>query len=132
MVRTQSKRFGEEEFVKLYQLKRDAIKADGLFDAVPHIHNIAADYPVKSNSVTVKLRLINGDMTADDLIKVGCNVFTIGQYLRPSFDHMEVVEYIEPDKFEHYRKVGLDLGFDFIESSPLVRSSYHSEKHAGN
>jgi lipoic acid synthetase len=70
--------------------------------------------------------------TMDDLIKVGCNVFTIGQYLRPSFDHMEVVDYIEPDKFEHYRKVGLDLGFDFIESSPLVRSSYHAEKHAGN
>jgi len=70
--------------------------------------------------------------TMDDLRKVGCKVFTLGQYLRPSFDHMEVDEYVTPEKFEEYRKVGLEKGFDFVESSPLVRSSYHAEKHAGN
>ena len=70
--------------------------------------------------------------TMDDLLKAGCKVFTIGQYLRPSFEHMEVVEYVKPEKFEEYRKEGLRRGFEFVESSPLVRSSYHAEKHAGN
>lgn len=70
--------------------------------------------------------------TMDDLLKVGCKVFTIGQYLRPSFDHMEVVDYIHPEKFEEYRHKGLKKGFKYVESSPLVRSSYHAEKHAGH
>lgn len=70
--------------------------------------------------------------TMDDLRKADCKVFTLGQYLRPSFDHMEVVEYVEPEKFEEYRKAGLEKGFKYVESSPLVRSSYHAEKHAGN
>jgi lipoic acid synthetase len=69
--------------------------------------------------------------TMDDLRRVACKVLTLGQYLRPSFEHMEVVDYVEPDRFEEYRKVGLDKGFDFVESSPLVRSSYHAERHAG-
>ncbi|MEE4115178.1 MAG: lipoyl synthase [Marinilabiliaceae bacterium] len=69
--------------------------------------------------------------TMDDLREAGCRVFTLGQYLRPGFKHMEVIEYIEPEKFEDYRRAGLAKGFDFVESSPLVRSSYHAEKHAG-
>lgn len=68
-------------------------------------------------------------MTMDDLIESGCEVFTIGQYLQPSLNHMEVVEYIEPGKFEEYRKAGIDRGFLFVESNPLVRSSYHAERH---
>jgi len=67
--------------------------------------------------------------TMDDLIDAGCEVFTIGQYLQPSLDHMKVVEYVDPEKFEEYRKTGLDRGFLFVESNPLVRSSYHAEKH---
>lgn len=67
--------------------------------------------------------------TMDDLISHGCSVFTIGQYLRPSFDHMEVEEYIAPEIFEKYREVALEKGFVFVESHPLVRSSYHAEKH---
>ena len=69
--------------------------------------------------------------TMDDLREAGCRVFTIGQYLRPSFGHMEVHEYIQPEKFEEYRLEGLAKGFEFVESSPLVRSSYHAERHAG-
>lgn len=70
--------------------------------------------------------------TMDDLLKAGCSVFTIGQYLQPSFSHMEVVSYNTPEKFEEYRLQGLGKGFSFVESSPLVRSSYHAEKHASN
>ncbi|HOW41594.1 MAG TPA: hypothetical protein PL123_13700, partial [Bacteroidales bacterium] len=56
---------------------------------------------------------------------------TIGQYLQPAFGYMEVVEYVRPEKFEEYRQAAINAGFSFVESSPLVRSSYHAEKHAG-
>lgn len=65
----------------------------------------------------------------DDLLAVGCKVMTIGQYLAPTKDHMQVVEYVTPEKFEEYRTIGLKKGFDFVESSPLVRSSYRAENH---
>ena len=67
--------------------------------------------------------------TMDDLLKAGCKVMTIGQYLQPTLDHYPVIEYIHPDRFEQYRLAGLEKGFIFVESSPLVRSSYHAEKH---
>jgi lipoic acid synthetase len=67
--------------------------------------------------------------TMDDLLKVGCKVFTIGQYLQPSRKHYPVKEYITPEKFEEYKKIGLEKGFQFVESGPLVRSSYHAERH---
>jgi lipoic acid synthetase len=65
----------------------------------------------------------------DDLYISGCKVLTIGQYLQPGLDYMEVAEYINPEKFEEYRLTGLKKGFEFVESSPLVRSSFHAEKH---
>ena len=68
--------------------------------------------------------------TMDDLLAVGCKVMTIGQYLAPTIDHVPVFEYVTPEKFEKYKKVGLEKGFQFIESSPLVRSSYRAENHA--
>ena len=67
--------------------------------------------------------------TMDDLLAVGCKVMTIGQYLAPSANHIPVVDYVTPEKFEEYRKIGLEKGFDFVESSPLVRSSYRAENH---
>ncbi|MFC2151218.1 lipoyl synthase [Bacteroidota bacterium] len=67
--------------------------------------------------------------TMDDLLAVGCKVMTMGQYLAPTMDHVEVKEYVTPEKFEEYRKIGLEKGFQFVESSPLVRSSYKAENH---
>lgn len=67
--------------------------------------------------------------TMDDLRSVGCEVITIGQYLQPSERHYEVREYVHPDKFEEYRIAALERGFRHVESAPLVRSSYHAEKH---
>ncbi len=67
--------------------------------------------------------------TMDDLLAVGCSVMTIGQYLQPTKDHLPVAEYIHPDIFEKWGRIGLEKGFRFVESSPLVRSSYHAEKH---
>lgn len=65
----------------------------------------------------------------DDLVENGCDVMTIGQYLQPTKMHIEVAEYIHPDLFQHYKEVGLSKGFLIVESSPLVRSSYHAERH---
>lgn len=67
--------------------------------------------------------------TMDDLRKVGVEVLTIGQYLQPSKKHLVVKEFITPEQFDEYKKIGLDKGFRFVESSPLVRSSYRAEKH---
>ena len=66
----------------------------------------------------------------DDLRSVGCKVMTIGQYLAPTLSHIQVKEYITPGQFDRYRTIGLEKGFSFVESSPLVRSSYRAELHA--
>jgi lipoic acid synthetase len=68
--------------------------------------------------------------TIKDLFATGCKILTIGQYLQPGLDHMQAVEYITPEKFEEYRLLSLEIGFSFVESSPLVRSSFHAEIHA--
>ena len=67
--------------------------------------------------------------TIRDLYSSGCKILTIGQYLQPGIEYMDVVEYITPEKFEDYRVMALELGFSFVESSPLVRSSFHAENH---
>lgn len=67
--------------------------------------------------------------TMDDLLKVGVKIMTIGQYLQPAPDHMPVLNYVTPALFEEYHNTGLKKGFAVVESGPLVRSSYHSEKH---
>ncbi len=67
--------------------------------------------------------------TLKDMKNAGVDVVTIGQYLQPTKKHLMVKEYITPEQFEVYRKKGLDLGFRYVESSPLVRSSYRAEKH---
>ena len=67
--------------------------------------------------------------TMKDLLDVGVTIMTIGQYLQPSKKHLPVFEYIHPDKFEMFKNIGLKLGFRIVESGPLVRSSYHAERH---
>ena len=67
--------------------------------------------------------------TMHDLRAVGCKVVTIGQYLQPDSNLLPVQEYITPEVFEKYRTEGMKMGFSYVESSPLVRSSYHAERH---
>ncbi len=64
-----------------------------------------------------------------DLRAVGCDILTIGQYLQPTVKHLPVLEFVKPEQFKKYETIGLELGFRFVESGPLVRSSYHAEKH---
>lgn len=65
----------------------------------------------------------------NDLRSVGCHILTIGQYLQPSHQHYPVAEYVTPEQFAQYKETGLAKGFLQVESAPLVRSSYHAEKH---
>lgn len=67
--------------------------------------------------------------TMDDLLAAGVRVMTIGQYLQPTLEHMPVHAFIPPGQFDYYREVGLRKGFGVVESNPLVRSSYHAERH---
>ena len=67
--------------------------------------------------------------TMHDLREVGVSIMTIGQYLQPSKKHLSVLEFITPAQFDKYKEIGLSLGFQYVESSPLVRSSYRAEKH---
>lgn len=65
----------------------------------------------------------------DDLVAHGLDILTLGQYLQPTKRHLEVAEFIHPDLFAHYREEGLNRGLKYVESGPLVRSSYHAERH---
>ena len=67
--------------------------------------------------------------TMQDLRSVEVDILTLGQYLQPTPKHAEVKDFITPEKFDEYQKLGIEMGFRFVESGPLVRSSYHAEKH---
>ena len=69
------------------------------------------------------------EQTLRDLKDNGCDVVTLGQYLQPTKKHLPVQRFVHPDEFAQYREFGYSIGLDYVESGPLVRSSYHSEKH---
>ena len=65
----------------------------------------------------------------DDLVANGVHILTLGQYLQPTRNHHPVIDWIHPDQFAKYKEIGLARGLRYVESGPLVRSSYHAEKH---
>ena len=67
--------------------------------------------------------------TMKDLVNSGVDILTLGQYLQPTKNHLPVIRFVKPEEFDELKKIGLDLGFNYVESSPLVRSSYHAERH---
>jgi lipoic acid synthetase len=95
------------------------------------VRYIAQNHKVAKSGIMLGLGETHEEVlqTMDDLREAGCKVLTIGQYLAPTATHMPVVEYIEPAQFTAYRRIGLEKGFSFVESSPLVRSSYRAEEH---
>jgi len=66
----------------------------------------------------------------NDLLEHGCDILTIGQYLQPTKNHLPVDRFVTPEEFNMYKEEGLKIGFKIVESSPLVRSSYHADRHA--
>jgi lipoyl synthase len=91
---------------------------------------------ISKNGITSKSGIMLGlgenyeeiEQTMERIRKTGCSILTIGQYLQPTREHLPVEKYYTPDEFQHFKKVGLSLGFRFVESGPLVRSSYHAEE----
>ena len=67
--------------------------------------------------------------TMVDLRAANCEIMTIGQYLRPSMSHLPVEKFYTPEEFNEFKQIGLDIGFRYVESGPLVRSSYHAHEH---
>jgi len=67
--------------------------------------------------------------TMEDLRSVDVDILTLGQYLQPTPKHLPVADFITPEKFLEYKEIGMQMGFKYIESGPLVRSSYRAEKH---
>jgi lipoic acid synthetase len=63
------------------------------------------------------------------LVANGVHILTLGQYLQPTRNHHPVIDWIHPDQFARYKEIGMQKGFRYVESGPLVRSSYHAEKH---
>ena len=97
------------------------------------IRQIASSQSVAKSGIMLGLGETEDEIfeTMDDLLNAGCKVMTIGQYLQPTKNHLAVEEYVHPDTFKKWERIGLEKGFKFVESAPLVRSSYHAEKHVG-
>ena len=95
------------------------------------IRKISASGSVSKSGIMLGLGETHDEIlkTMDNLVEAGCEIFTMGQYLQPSKAHLGVVEYIHPDEFALLKTEGLLRGFRIVESAPLVRSSYHAEKH---
>ena len=117
-----------ETVERLTPFVRFASKYRRSLDVVSYI---AGNFPVAKSGIMLGLGETHEEIlqTMDDLYSAGCKVMTIGQYLAPTPKHMPVVEYIQPERFSEYHKTGLEKGFKFVESAPLVRSSYRAEEH---
>ncbi len=110
----------------------DSVRSRAKYDvSLQVIRQIAASGIVAKSGIMLGLGETREEVleTMDDLRKAGCQVMTIGQYLQPTAENIEVKAYIHPDVFEEYKNIGLAKGFRFVESGPLVRSSYHAERH---
>jgi len=113
---------------RITSLARSKAKYDRSLEVIKHISSSGI---ISKSGIMLGLGESREEIfeTMDDLIRVGCKVFTMGQYLQPTKKHLAVSEFIHPEIFEEYKIIGLEKGFKFVESSPLVRSSYHAEKH---
>lgn len=118
-----------ETISRLTPLVRSKAKYDRSLIVIEHI--------AKSNSSNAKSGIMLGLgetfeevlATMDDLLAVGCKIMTIGQYLQPTRNHLKVERFVSPEEFAELKEIGLSKGFEFVESAPLVRSSYHAERH---
>jgi lipoic acid synthetase len=99
--------------------------------------SLAVIQQISKSGITAKSGIMVGlgetpeevEEVMDDLLAHGCHILTIGQYLQPTHRHYPVHEYVTPEQFARYRQIGLQKGFREVESGPLVRSSYHAERH---
>ncbi len=117
-----------ETVPRLYRLVRPQAKYDRSLEQIRRTKDLGKR---TKTGIMVGLGETKDEMlqAMDDLMRHGCDVLTIGQYLQPTPMHLAVAEFIHPDVFAMYQEEGMKRGFDFVESGPLVRSSYHAERH---
>jgi lipoic acid synthetase len=121
-----------ETVARLYSLVRPQADYRRSLDLLARAKTIDASCTTKSGlMVGVGETDDEVEGTLRDLRAAGCDIVTIGQYLRPSTDHLPVQRYVEPETFTRYADLGAALGFQHVESAPLVRSSYHAKEQAG-
>jgi lipoic acid synthetase len=109
-----------------------SVRSRATYDVSLQVIRQIADYNVVAKSgIMLGLGETRDEIleTMDDLLEAGCSVMTIGQYLQPSRANIEVAEYVRPETFAEYQRIGKEKGFAHVESGPLVRSSYHAERH---
>jgi lipoic acid synthetase len=120
-----------ETVPRLYRLARSGGRYTRTLELLARAREYAPAIPTKSG-VMVGLGEEWDELVATlaDLRRVGCEILTIGQYLRPSASHLPMVRYYHPDEFAALKRVALEMGFGHVESGPLVRSSYHAHEQA--
>ena len=120
-----------ETVPRLYRMARSGGRYARTLELLDRSKRYAADIPTKTG-VMVGLGEEKDELvqTFKDLRGVGCEILTIGQYLRPTSDHAPMIRYYHPDEFRDLKTIALDLGFVHVESGPLVRSSYHAHETA--
>ena len=118
-----------ETVERLYRSARPGGRYDRALDLLARAGRLAPGIPTKSGlMVGLGERWPEIQATLADLRRAGCNLLTIGQYLRPSVAHLPVDRYYTPDEFARLKEAALRLGFGHVESAPLVRSSYHADQ----
>jgi lipoic acid synthetase len=120
-----------ETVPRLYKMARHGGRYDRVLDLFRHARATAPGLPLKSG-VILGLGEERDELVATlrDLVEVGVSILTLGQYLRPSREHLPVARYYHPDEFAELAQIGRALGFRHVESGPLVRSSYHAKRQA--
>ena len=120
-----------ETVPRLYRMARSGGRYTRTLELLDRSRKYAADIPTKTG-LMVGLGEEHDELVATfkDLREVGCQILTIGQYLRPSPEHAPMTRYYHPDEFRELKQIALDLGFVHVESGPLVRSSYHAHETA--
>jgi len=120
-----------ETVPRLYRMARSGGRYGRTLELLDRARRYAPDVPTKTG-LMVGLGETREELIAtfSDLRHVGCEILTIGQYLRPTPEHAEMVRYYHPDEFADLKRAALDLGFVHVESGPLVRSSYHAHETA--
>jgi lipoyl synthase len=120
-----------ETVPRLYKVARHGGRYERVLDLFRHVRATAPELPLKSG-IILGLGEERDELvtTLRDLVEVGVSILTLGQYLRPSREHLPVARYYHPDEFAELAAIGRELGFAHVESGPLVRSSYHAKHQA--
>ena len=122
-----------ETVPRLYRVRRNATYERSL-EVLQKIKDLGGDAIKTKSALMVGLGETEDEMVQvfKDLIAVGCKFLSIGQYLAPSGDYEKVIEFVKPEQFERYKTLALDLGFEFVHSTPYARSSYLAHEYLSN